>query len=93
METLPDKDKEALPLKEVINPDKILAETHEQINHSRAKRVKLPTGETFLVRDVLENIARWVKKFVEVGDVAAQYDPGHAALPWAALRFILQVSS
>ena len=35
---------------------------------------------------------RWVRKFVEVGDVVAQYDPGHAALPWALVRFVLQVS-
>ena len=34
----------------------------------------------------------WIRKFVEVGDIAIQYDPGHAALPWAAIRFLLQVS-
>lgn len=27
-----------------------------------------------------------------IGDTIVQYDPGHAALPWAAVRFVLQVS-
>lgn len=32
-----------------------------------------------------------VNKFVSVGDVAVNFDPVHAALPWAAVRFILVV--
>lgn len=27
-----------------------------------------------------------------VGDALMQYDPGHAALPWAAIRFLLQAT-
>lgn len=34
-----------------------------------------------------------LNKFVSVGDVAVTFDPVHAALPWAAVRFVLQVSS
>jgi hypothetical protein len=41
-------------------------------------------------RDVYNHIASCVQKFREVGDVAIQYDPGHAALPWAGVRFSLQ---
>lgn len=44
-----------------------------------------------VLRDVFKKIAIWVQKFVEVGDVAVQCDPSHAALPWAAVRFILLV--
>jgi hypothetical protein len=44
-----------------------------------------------IIRDQLEKVAVWVKKFIEVGDAAAQYDPGHASLPWAGVRFLLQV--
>lgn len=36
-------------------------------------------------------VAVWIQKFIEVGDIAIQYDPGHAALPWAAVRFVLMV--
>ncbi len=34
-----------------------------------------------------------LKKFVAVGDVAVNFDPVHAALPWAVVRFVLVVSS
>ena len=40
---------------------------------------------------VLDSIVSWVKKFIAIGDIAVQYDPAHAALPWAALRLVLQV--
>jgi hypothetical protein len=40
----------------------------------------------------LEKIIAWVIKFKEVGDLAVQYDPIHAALPWAGVRFFLQVN-
>ena len=36
-------------------------------------------------------IISWAQKFIEVGDVAVNFDPGHAALPWAAVRLLLQV--
>ncbi|EUC43671.1 hypothetical protein COCMIDRAFT_38402 [Bipolaris oryzae ATCC 44560] len=50
------------------------------------------SGETVIIRDVLEKFLRWLDVFKEIGDVAVQYDPTHAALPWAGIRFILQVA-
>jgi hypothetical protein len=47
-------------------------------------------GKTFVVRDLADKILSWVEKFKEIGDIAVQYDPGHAALPWAGVRLILQ---
>jgi hypothetical protein len=49
-------------------------------------------NETIIIRDVFEKVSCWISKFVEVVDVAVQYDPGHAALPWAAVRALLKVS-
>jgi hypothetical protein len=49
------------------------------------------TGNTIKIRDIFTKITKWIEKFIEVGDAAVQYDPGHAALPWAAVRFILKV--
>ena len=49
------------------------------------------TIKQVVLRDVFTKIARWIQKFIDVGDVTVQYDPGHAALPWAALRFLLKV--
>ncbi|KAI0162220.1 hypothetical protein GGR57DRAFT_517591 [Xylariaceae sp. FL1272] len=34
----------------------------------------------------------WLNKFKEIGDIIIQYDPTHAALPWAAVLFILQAT-
>lgn len=43
------------------------------------------------LRDCATKIITWLKTFKEIGDIAVQYDPVHAALPWAAFRFMLQV--
>jgi hypothetical protein len=55
-------------------------------------RLKYTKGnKEIIIRDQLEKVVEWVNKFKEVGDTAVQYDPGHAALPWAGVRFFLQV--
>ncbi|KAI5840895.1 hypothetical protein BZA05DRAFT_242392 [Tricharina praecox] len=36
-------------------------------------------------------IGRWIQRFKDIGDIVVQYDPGHAALPWAGFRFLLQL--
>ena len=43
------------------------------------------------LRDRADKILEWVDKFKQIGDTAIQYDPVHAALPWAGIRFLLQV--
>lgn len=50
------------------------------------------SGRRIILRDVLDKIAIWVNKFKEVGDTIMQFDPHHAALPWAGIRFLLQAS-
>jgi len=47
--------------------------------------------DAIVLRDVFSKISTWLQKLVEVGDVAVNYDPGHAALPWAGIRFLLKV--
>lgn len=92
-EELREKDKDTLPRTLADSPKALLDDIDDQTNRSKGRRTTLPTGEVFFIHDVLEKIARWVKMFVAVGDTAVQYDPGHAALPWAALRLVLQVST
>jgi hypothetical protein len=53
---------------------------------------KRTTGEVIFLRDIMEKITTWIHKFKEIVDVAVQYDPAHAALPWAGVRFLLQVA-
>ncbi|KAH7176368.1 hypothetical protein EDB81DRAFT_875186 [Dactylonectria macrodidyma] len=41
-------------------------------------------------RRIFRKIVEFLKKYIAVGDIASSFDPTQAALPWAALRFILQ---
>ncbi|KAI2636665.1 hypothetical protein GGS21DRAFT_39862 [Xylaria nigripes] len=47
-------------------------------------------GHQFSLSDTASRTIVWLNKFKEIGDIIVQYDPVHAALPWAAARFILQ---
>ncbi|KAI9781927.1 MAG: hypothetical protein M1816_002150 [Peltula sp. TS41687] len=47
-------------------------------------------GQQVILRDVAEKVIVWLNKFKEVGDVAINFDPVHAALLWAGVRFLLQ---
>ena len=48
--------------------------------------------EPIVLHEVFSKIVGWIERFVAVGDTAMQYDTGHAALPWAAIRLVLQAS-
>lgn len=68
-----------------------VAEDKRQLSHKKRWRKKRPGGgEDIIVRDVMEKIVQWIRRFRDIGDIIIQYDPGHAALPWAAVRFLLQ---
>ncbi|KAH8817009.1 hypothetical protein F5884DRAFT_748483 [Xylogone sp. PMI_703] len=47
-------------------------------------------GKVIILRDVFEKLIKWVNNFMMIGDVVVQFDPGHAALPWAGVRLLLQ---
>ncbi|KAF4627727.1 hypothetical protein G7Y89_g10427 [Cudoniella acicularis] len=47
-------------------------------------------GKEVILGDVAGKICFWLNKFKEVGDVAVNFDPVHASLPWAGVRFLLQ---
>ncbi|EFY94771.2 Ankyrin repeat-containing domain protein [Metarhizium robertsii ARSEF 23] len=57
----------------------------------KRRKVRIP-GREIVIRDVLDKLSAWVTKFISIGDIIVQYDPVHAALPWAAVRFVLQVA-
>jgi len=46
-------------------------------------------GKEVNVREKAERLVGWITRFKEVVDIAVQYDPVHAALPWAGVRLIL----
>lgn len=49
-------------------------------------------GRMIILRDVFEKISGWISTFKTLGGFVSQIDPIHAALPWAAVNMILQVS-
>ena len=48
-------------------------------------------GQILVLRDLFSKIVVWINRFRGIGNIVVQYDPGHAALPWAGLRFLLTV--
>jgi ankyrin repeat protein len=78
--------------RDIVNTALRAAEAKREVSIKNRWRIKRRSKEDIVVRDVMEKIIHWIHRFKEVGDNAVQYDPGHAALPWAALRFILQAA-
>jgi hypothetical protein len=48
-------------------------------------------GREIILRDIAGKIIIWLNKFKEIGDIAVNFDPVHASLPWVGVRFLLQV--
>ena len=69
---------------------KIVTGKQEACDRKRWK-YKKNNGEEVIIRDILAKITRHISHFRDMGDKLVQYDPQHAALPWAAIRLILQV--
>ncbi|KAI1288296.1 hypothetical protein F5Y03DRAFT_389192 [Xylaria venustula] len=96
VKTLSEQDKTTLNLD---RPDRLraIAECLELTDKARnqctekAWRFRRKSGEEVVARDVLAKVARWIHHFTAVGDTLVQYNPAHAALPWASVRFVLQV--
>ncbi|KAI1740272.1 hypothetical protein F4680DRAFT_448032 [Xylaria scruposa] len=47
-------------------------------------------GQQWSLIELAGKIVKWLDRFKEVGDVISSFDPQHVALPWAAIRFLLQ---
>ncbi|KAF8451222.1 hypothetical protein BGX38DRAFT_1269487 [Terfezia claveryi] len=57
-----------------------------------AKQFMLKWGNKEIdVQEKAKGFVSWLNKFKEIGDIVMQYDPAHAALPWAGVRFILML--
>jgi len=48
-------------------------------------------GDDIVLGHIGMKILHWVDKFKQIGDLIMQFDPVHAALPWAGFRFLLKV--
>ncbi|KAK8257221.1 hypothetical protein IWZ00DRAFT_6963 [Phyllosticta capitalensis] len=73
---------------------KILAHVdscRDQCLHKRWK-IKGSGGREIFIRDVCAKLASHLQSYLHVIDIAVQYDPVHAALPWAGIRFLFQIA-
>lgn len=77
---------------DIIEELRIAAEAKQDVSQKKAWEIMLGS-RTVALREVAARIVECLNKFKEIGDLAVQYDPGHAALPWAAFRLILQVAT
>lgn len=98
VEKLPEKDKKSLELpKSGTSTTNIVEDALAGVRNSEDKvnrnliRVKTKRGEVPL-RHYVDKLTKVLIQFREVGDTLVQYDPGHAALPWAGVRLLLNVS-
>lgn len=98
LESRPNDERAAIITTTTSGPDlNILERLSDELKQKRdqceQKRLKVEFhGQQIVMRDVVDKALIWINKFKEIGDIAVQYDPVHAALPWAGVRFILQVS-
>lgn len=69
----------------------LLVTVGEKRRTQKHVRFRKRNGDTVDVRVLFQRIVEWVNRFKDVGDILIQYDPQHAAIPWAAVRFVLQV--
>lgn len=99
IEKLPEKDKKSLEVpRSGISSAAIIDDALAGVKNSEDKvnrnliKIKTKKGEVSL-RHYIDKLTRVLIQFREVGDTLVQYDPGHAALPWAGVRLLLNVST
>jgi len=89
---LPDELKQQLGTDKLETLQSVLQVATQAKEANMASRLKLRWGDKEVdVQETGDRLIGWITKFKEVGDIVVQYDPGHAALPWAGVRFILLV--
>lgn len=50
-------------------------------------------GKYIVLRDIADKTIEWVNKFKTLGNIIAQGDPVHAAIPWVPVRYLIEVCS
>lgn len=76
----------------VLDIEELVQLTRKKQQECEEKAYKFDfQGRKIILRDVAEKIVSWLNKFKNVGDIAVNFDPVHASLPWAGIRFLLQV--
>ena len=69
-----------------------LAEQKPHQAESKAWKIEFG-GRRFLVTDLVKKFMHWIKCFKDIGDTLVTIDPIHTALPWATIKFLMEVRS
>lgn len=77
------------PRRDVLAAVYRAAEDRKPLRLRKLWRFKKSNGEEISIRDIFDKILTWLDRLKSIGDVANQYDAVDAALPWAAVRFLL----
>lgn len=80
------------PRRDILAAVQRTVEERKQLCLHKRWKFKKPNGEEIILRDVFDKILTWLDRFKSIGDIAMQCDAAHAALPWAAVRFLLNVA-
>ena len=95
LDSLSEKDKNTLETNETgsnLDIEELIVEVREKREMCLKNQWEFELyGRSVNLRYQADKIISWLAKFKEVGDIAIQHDPSHAALPWAGIRFLLQV--
>lgn len=75
-----------------LSPNDTVSTIATMVKRDLEREVESQRSAQGFVRESVEQTVSIINKFLAVGDVAASFDPVHAALPWAAVRFVLVVS-
>ena len=100
LEKLPESHRQQLAFYDGQDRLEVLSDLHMLTESAKERCIKKRwrfsrpgrKGETVVLRDIFNKMVIWINMFKQIGDTVVQYDPGHAALPWAGVRFILQVA-
>jgi hypothetical protein len=84
-----------------LSPDTIKVDVALEEARSKAEELQVQSAikkwswtyrdRQVYVQDQANKLLRFIDKFKSVGDAVANIDPVHIGLPWAGVRFILEV--
>jgi hypothetical protein len=84
-----------------LSPDTIVVDVALEEARSKARELQAQSaikkwsweycGRQVYVQDQADKLVRFIDKFKSVGDAVANIDPVHIGLPWAGVRFVLEV--
>ncbi|RPB14650.1 hypothetical protein P167DRAFT_604081 [Morchella conica CCBAS932] len=71
--------------------DDVLKATETARETCREKMWKVKwKGKYIVLRDIADKTIEWVNKFKTLGNIIAQGDPVHAAIPWVPVRYLIE---